>query len=196
MEDIFGWITSLMTVLDFSWAMHIMMGGFFLPPIWVLMGSNWSLGRLHFKIPWSAEIWFGMMVALMGGVPRWRVEGDIHNWLSGSWARSWWATWKFMIPGSRRLGCAGYSWRSLAITWHTLSPRVWGWRRCGRMLASWSSKEYGYIVMMQHSYHKLCLHHTSYMMRAWGSSKSICCWGDSLESKGRFALIHYMMLQE
>ena len=156
MEDILGWITSLMLVLDIPWAIHIMMGGFFLPPIWVLIGSHWSLRSLHFKIPWSEKIgiWFGKMVALMGGVPRWREEGSIHKGLSGCgwWERIWEATCKFKIQGSRRLGCAGYSWKSLAITWKTLFLRVGGWKRDGRILASLSSIEYACMVLMWYSY--------------------------------------------
>ena len=85
MGDIFGWITSLMLVLDIPWAIHIMMGGFCLLPIWFLIGSHWSLRSLHFKTLWSAnsEIWFWRMVTLIGGVPGCGEEGGIHRWLSG-----------------------------------------------------------------------------------------------------------------
>ena len=168
------------------------MGGFFLPPIWVLIGSHWSLRSLHFKIPWRA-IWLGRMVALMGGVPRWGEEGSIHKWLIGCgwWARSWEATCKFMISGSRRLDCAGCSWKSLAITWQTLFLRVGGW-----ILASLSSIEYGCMVLIWFSYHSLCLHHMIDMMEVWGGSKMSFCFACFWESKRKFALTLCMMLQE
>ena len=92
-----------------------------------------------------------------------------------------------MIPGSRRLGCAGYSWKSLAITWQTLFLRVGGWRKYGRILASLSSIENGCMMLM-------CLHHMGCMMEVGGGSKILCCF--AWESKGRFSLTLCMTLQE
>ena len=134
----------------------------------------------------------------MWGVPRWRDGESIHKWLSGCgwWARSWEATCRSMTPGNRRLGCAGYSWKSLAITWHTLFLRVGGRRRDGRILASLGSIEYGCMVLVWSSYHSLCFHHMIGMMEVWGGNKIFCCFSFSWESKSRFSLTLCMMLQE
>ena len=86
----------------------------------------------------------------------------------------------------RRHGCIGYAWNSLAIIWHILFPRVCGWKKLGRTLASCGKKYFGCIMLIwSPSFQSTYFHPIICMMEVWGGSKNYYCCDLSWESMGR-----------